>query len=78
MDHFVNLLARPVRGIFAFLATPTETTNEVFDLASSLETMQIGTKREKSCIFIRRQRGKTSMRKADPDLFRPLQLNSTL
>lgn len=33
-----NLLALPLRDILAFLATPSETIKEVFDLASGLET----------------------------------------
>ena len=40
MDHFLNLLALPLRDIFAFLAAPSKTTKEVFDLASGLETIQ--------------------------------------
>lgn len=33
-----NLLALPLRDILAFLATPSETIKEVFDLALGLET----------------------------------------
>lgn len=36
----MNMLAPALTAIFAFMSAPSETTKELFDLASGLETTQ--------------------------------------
>ena len=40
MDLYLNLLELPLGDSVEFLAAPSRTTKELFDLASGLETMQ--------------------------------------